>query len=185
MKKLTLIGIALLIASVVHFANAAEETTYSNNYDMRSQKKMGLGLTLGGPLGVAGLITELNFEKDNSGLAGLGTGPGYNSFILSWKRTFEGTYVTPYTLLGFSHWFSNKSEGDPRQSAILQQVLSENEMSTQNFGESFFAGSLGLQYNHLHGDFAGLSFLIQFDLLQSWKKNVGVLTGGLGAIYYF
>ena len=64
---------------------------YQSNYDLRQHRKMGVGGSIGGPLGVLGIFTELNLRKQDSVVAGLGAGSGYNSFLMRWKRSFESS----------------------------------------------------------------------------------------------
>src|SRR6478735_1797197 len=53
--------------------------TYSSTLNMREARKVGVGMSVGGQLGLVGIATEFNFEDENSVVAGFGTGPGYNS----------------------------------------------------------------------------------------------------------
>ena len=166
-------------------ALAQEVETYQNNLDMRTSKKIGVGASVGGPLGVAGGFIELNLDKENSVTTGIGGGPGYNSFIASWKRTFEGTYVNPYINFGYSHWSGSAAYGSGSQSAILNQILTASEINEGKFGVNFMTASGGLQYNHLEGLMTGLSFFFQFDAMNTLKNDRLVLNGALGSIYYF
>lgn len=180
----------LLLALCLGFFNSelrAETNTssiaFKDPFTMRKSKKVGAGVILGGQAAALGALIELNIENDDGVITGIGSGPGTNTFQLGWKHTFDGQWMNPYTILGYSRWFPGS--GSPKSSAILQQVLSEQEFSSGKFGKDFGFGSLGMQYNQLAGDFQGLSFFFQFDLMHSWQNNQILANGSLGSIYYF
>lgn len=156
---------------------------FKDPFSMRKLKKAGAGLLLGGQASEYGVIVELNIENDDGAIVSISQGSGVNAFDLGWKHTFDGTWVNPYTVLGYSRWFSGP--GDVRDSSIMKQVLSSQELESGQFGSDFTVASAGLQYNQLAGDWVGLSFFFQFDLMQSWQKNQILAHGSLGSIFYF
>jgi len=159
---------------------------YASTLKMRQDRKVGAGLSVGGPLGVAGANIELNMEDENSAVAGFGTGPGYNSFQLAWKHAFDGDYIAPYVSGGISRWYnSNGSSNAFQDSGTLKEVLSDSEKSSGRFGADFVFGSLGLQYNQLSGDFAGLSFYGEVVLMEAVERGVLIPTGTVGSTYFF
>lgn len=163
----------------------AEEITYTNNYKLREDRKVGVGLGVGGALGGMGGLIELNVEEDDSTLAGFGTGSGYQTVSLAWKRSFEGEYFTPYTTLGYAHWWSSGSSGDTGKSALLKNFLKNSEKESNNFGLNLVTGSFGMQFNQLTGEFAGSSFYIEFGGLLAVDRSELMPTGSVGAFYYF
>jgi hypothetical protein len=191
------IGIALISIALISFEGTAQaagievsapskvSSIYQSNYDLRQHRKMGVGGSIGGPLGVLGIFTELNLRKQDSVVAGFGAGSGYNSFLMSWKRSFEGVYLSPYSQLGYSRWFSSGKSGEPSKSTILSQVLDESQKGDGKFGKDFIVGSLGLQYAQLQGETTGLSFFLQFDLMFAPENGLLLPTGALGSIYFF
>lgn len=159
-------------------------TTYGSNLKMREQRKVGAGMAVGGPLGVAGVVLEFNFEDADGATTGFGTGPGYNSIALAWKHTFEGDYLAPYTTVGYSRWYNSSGSYDG-SSSILDRVLTDSEKKSGQFGTDFLTGSIGLQYNQLSGDFAGVSVYAELVALVEAKRSQFIPAGTVGALYYF
>lgn len=159
---------------------------YSSTLKMREDRKVGAGLSTGGALGVVGVNVEFNFEDADGALGGFGTGPGYNSFQLAWKHAFDGDYLAPYTTVGYSRWYNSKGgSSDYKKSDILNRVLTANEKKDGRFGTDFVNASLGLQYNQLSGDFAGLSFFGELTAMLEVKRSILIPNGAVGAVYYF
>lgn len=159
-------------------------TTFVSNLKMREQRKVGLGMAVGGTLGVAGALLEFNFEDADGAVAGFGTGPGYNSIALAWKHTFEGDYLSPYTTAGYSRWYNSSGHFDG-SSSILDRVLTDSEKKSGQFGTDFLTGSIGLQYNQLSGDFSGLGVYAELVALVEVKRSQFLPAGAVGALYYF
>lgn len=163
-----------------------ENTEYKSNWDMRTHRKFGVGTSVGGNLGLFGMSFEMNFEDENGAMAGFGTGPGYNTFAILWKHNFEGDYVSPYTTLGYSRWFnSSASADDVRRSGILSRAVSDSDKRAGHFATNFVTGSLGLQYNQLSGEAAGLSVFAELTLLGEVSQSVLIPTGSVGTVFYF
>lgn len=160
--------------------------SYPSTLKMREDRKVGAGVSVGGTLGLAGFSMELNFEDADGVVAGFGTGPGYNSVQLAWKHAFEGDYLAPYTTVGYSRWYNSRGRGDDlSKSDILDRVLTTNEKKEGRFGTDFVNASLGLQYNQLSGDFAGISFFGELTAMYEIKRAMLLPNGSVGAIYYF
>lgn len=160
--------------------------SYASTLKMREDRKVGVGVVVGGALGLTGISMELNLEDADGVLAGFGTGPGYNSFQLAWKHAFEGLYLAPYTTVGYSKWYNSRGGGDDyHKSDVLDRVLTSTEKIEGRFGTDFVNGSLGLQYNHLAGDFAGLSIFAELTAMYEVKRSVLLPNGAVGAVYYF
>lgn len=183
MKNLLVIFICVFSFSQL----SAEEisTSYANNWQMRTDRKVGAGLNVGGALGTIGAVIELNFEDENGSFAGFGQGPGYKTFALAWKHSFQGEYLTPFTTLGYSRWYSSSENGNVEDSNILKQLLSRNEILAGRFNADFVTGSFGAQYNELSGDLQGLSFYGDISLMYEYNKGSFIPLGSVGSIYYF
>lgn len=160
--------------------------TYPSTLKMRDARKVGLGMSVGGQLGLAGITGEFNFEDENSVVAGFGTGPGYNSIQFAWKHAFEGDYIAPYYTAGYSRWYNSMgNSGSWKDSSILDRVLTDDEKRTGRFGTDFLNASLGLQYNQLSGDFAGVSCFAEVVAMYEVKRSQLIPSGTVGALYYF
>lgn len=181
--KFLLILFSFLSIQIAHADDFS--TVYSSNWKMHTERKVGAGVNIGGALGSLGIALDLNFEDENGAFAGFGQGPGYKTFAMAWKHSFEGEYLTPYTTLGYSRWYSSFGNGDVSDSTVLNQVLSKNEKSSGKFGADFITGSFGAQYNELGGDFQGLSFYGDVSLMFEFNKGKLIPLGSVGSIYYF
>lgn len=181
MLKIILSGLLLWTS----FSLAQEEISYTNNYKLREDRKVGVGLGVGGTLGTFGGLIELNLEDENSALAGFGTGSGYQTMSLGWKHSYVGDYFTPYTTVGFAHWWNSSGTGDAGHSSLLKNFLNDREKRTNEFGLNLVTGSLGMQFNQLSGEYAGSSFYIEFGGLLAVDRSEIMPTGSIGAFYYF
>lgn len=160
--------------------------SYPSTLKMRDDRKVGVGFSAGGSMGAAAINLELNFEDADGAIAGVGMGPGYNTVQLAWKHAFEGDYLGPYTTLGYSRWYNSRGRGDEySKSPILDRLLTENEKKEGRFGTDFVNGTLGLQYNQLAGDFAGLSVFAELTAMFEIKRAMLLPNGAMGVIYYF
>lgn len=158
---------------------------YGSNYKLRQDRKVGAGIGIGGALGGLGGLVELNIEDENATLVGFGTGSGYQTMNIAWKRSFEGEYFTPYTTVGYSRWWNSGSKSDVNRSALLKNFLTKEQKEKNTFGLDLLIGSVGMQYNQLAGELAGSSFYMEFGGLLSIQNTKLMPTGSVGALYYF
>jgi len=162
---------------------------FSSAIEMRSRRRVGVGLSTSGQLGLAGAIVELNFAATDSFVAGYGGGPRFNALAFEWKHVFGGRSISPYATLGYAHWFNSNSKGgaiEKTTPAILgSRFLSDEEKSTGVFAKEFLIPSVGLQYNQLVGPSVGTSFFAEVVLLMEASDLSPVPTGSIGALYYF
>ena len=160
-------------------------SNYETNYKLRQDRKVGAGIGIGGALGGLGGLIELNIEDENSTLVGFGTGPGYQTLDLAWKRSFEGEYFTPYTTAGYARWWDSGSKSEANRSSLLKNFLTKDQKQKNSFGLDLVTGSVGMQYNQLSGELAGSSFYLEFGALLSLENTKVMPTGSFGALYYF
>lgn len=160
-------------------------SNYDSNYKLRQDRKVGAGVGIGGSLGGFGGLFELNIEDVNSTLVGFGTGPGYQTFALAWKRSFEGEYFTPYATAGYARWWDSGNRSQANRSSLLKNFLNKEQKEKNSFGLDLITGSVGMQYNQLSGDLAGSSFYFEFGALMSVENTKLMPTGSVGALYYF
>jgi hypothetical protein len=159
---------------------------YDSNLQMKQNKMLGLGLALGGSTGLIGLNAEVNMTPEDALFVGMGAGQGYNTFNVGYKRNFEGYYLSPYTKVGFSKWFSSNSQnGSEQKSDILKQVLTEKEARENKFNENFITGAAGIEYNQLEGELSGVNFYGELVLMGSVSTSKIVPTGSVGIIYFY
>lgn len=160
--------------------------TYGSTLKMREERRAGVGMTVGGATGMVGALAELNIEDADGVIAGFGTGPGYNSIQIGWKHAFEGQFLAPYTAVSYSRWFNSRGRTtDYSDSNILDRVLTDNEKREGKFGTDFVNASMGLQFNQLTGEFAGVSVFGELTGMYEVKRAMLLPTGSIGALYYF
>lgn len=195
MLKRILVTGSLLLASLAH-ADVAEtaasvfkvdeNTEYKSTLEMRAERKFGVGASVGGNLGVFGMSLEMNFEDENGAIAGFGMGPGYKAFAIQWKHSFEGDYIAPYTTLGYARWFNSSADADDiSRSGVLSRAVSDSDKRAGRFATNFVTGSLGVQYNQLSGEAAGLSVYAELTVLGEVEQTVLIPTGSVGTVFYF
>jgi hypothetical protein len=177
---------SLLISQIAWSAINGESvlTKYDSNIQMRDHRKVGVGLQLGGSTGLLGLFVDLNFENQDGAQVGLGQGVGFSAFSIAWKHSFEGQYISPYMLLGWSRWFNSAGLQKP-ESHILDQTLNAAEKAESRFGLDFIETSVGAQYQELEGEYAGAGFFAQATLMSSLSRGKIIPHASLGISYYF
>jgi hypothetical protein len=89
---------------------------------------------------VLSLNGEINLESSEAAIIGIGIGPGYGAFNLGWKHNFEAYYLSPYTKVGYSKWYSS-SKGDATDSAVLKRIYNESELRGGRFDVDFVASN--------------------------------------------
>ena len=65
---------------------------------------------------------------------GLGAGQSYGSFMVGWKHNFEAQYLSPYTKVGYSKWYS--SAGGVYASSCHNGVSAETNTLTQKYASA-------------------------------------------------
>lgn len=160
---------------------------YESNLEMKSMKKLGMGLAVGGITGLVGLNAEINVQPEDVVFLGLGTGKGFNTFNFGYKRNFEGYYMSPYTKVGFSKWFdsSNSGAGSARSSDVLRRVLSEDQIQSNDFDVNFIVGGAGLEYNQLEGELSGINFFGELMVMADTSTFNFLPTGSVGITYFY
>ena len=163
--------------------------SYGTIYEMRSHRRMAVGMDAMGELGLAGALVELNFAADDSALLGFGGGLQYSSFEANWRHMFGGKSLSPYLSFGITHWYTvgdnNQPITNPMPGMLTDKFLTGPEIQAGKFSLNFFAPAAGLQYNFLSGSYAGTSIKAEAVLLTGLRGFASALTGSLGALYYF
>lgn len=188
-------GLIVLIASlsasaqVVTTTTTTETTTmtmggtYTDNLNMREQRKLGVGTQVGGTAGMLGLLLELNLQREDAATVALGFGDTYGTFTVAWKHNFEGKVFTPYTTLGWSRWYSSSTNSS--SSHILESMLTRAEREDGRFGLDLIAAGGGMQYQELDGDFAGATLFGEIDMMVAPFRGRVMPTASVGATYFF
>ena len=185
-KAQTSTGTTSIFSKNQKFDNEGIEL-YNNNLDMKSMKKVGAGLAVGGMTGLIGLNVEINIMPEDTIFFGLGSGKGFNTFNFGYKKNFEGYYMSPYTKVGLTRWSdsANSNSGAASSSDVLRQVLSDNQIRDNRFYVNFLAGGVGLEYNQLEGNLSGINLFGELLVLTDISDFKLVPTGSIGITYFY
>jgi len=169
---------------------AAQETrsSFGSTYEMRSKRRVGIGIEAAGEMGLVGVAAELNFAVDDSARIGFGGGPRYSSITGGWRHTFGGKSLAAFTEVNFSHWYNSNNNGSISTtvpSYLAEKFLSGTELTTGQFELNLLAPEFGLQYNLLYGSYVGSSVYAKIMLLVDIDNFQNVPTGAFGVTYYF
>lgn len=160
-------------------------SSYKSNWEMRNHRKLGAGVGLVGLFGQIGGVADINFDAQNAAQIGFGKGYGFNTFFMGWKNSFESQFLSPYVTVGYSRWYSSSGTDVRGNSYILDQVLSDDELSKGKIGVDFFVGNVGVQYNQLDSEWIGNSLFLEFNFLYSTSSGSLLPAASIGSIYYF
>lgn len=162
---------------------------FSSAQEMKSKRRVGVGLLTAGQVGLFGAILDLNFTPKNSFTAGFGGGPMFNSISFQWKHSFDGRSINPYAAFGLAYWTSHSGNKEPinktTPSFLGDKYLNENEKKEGKFAKGFLIPSAGIQYNQLFGPYVGASLFAEVLLFLDPADLSPTPTGALGTIYYF
>lgn len=166
-----------------------EGQTFTSTDDLRSRRRVGLGATTAGATGLLGAFIELNLTPSNSAITAFGGGPGFSAFNFQWKHVFGGESFAPYAGVGYARWYSaSGNEGNIHRttpSVLGARFLTEEQKKSGEFTVDLINPSIGLQYNQLQGDYAGMGLFAEIDFLTKVPDFSPVPTGALGILYYF
>ncbi|HPI40808.1 MAG TPA: hypothetical protein PLJ21_08375 [Pseudobdellovibrionaceae bacterium] len=153
--------------------------------EFRINRNFGLRSELGGALGAFSLQLEVNYEPSESAFAGVGKGPGYESFGVFWKHYFEPNELTLFNVLGYSRWYNSSADYNTSESGILQRALNEDEKSSKLFVLDFMVLGFGILYTPQSSNYLGFGYFLEVNLLYEYKKAKVIPTGGVGLSYNF
>ena len=134
------------------------------------------------------MILELNFQPQNSFLAGYGGGPGYTAFQFQWRHVFLSQKFSPYTGIGYARWNSASNKENLKEttpSVLSGRLLTDDEKAEGNFGMDLLTPNIGVLYHTLNGPYTGLAYFGELTLLVRTSKLTPNPMGSLGAIFYF
>lgn len=151
----------------------------------RMNRNFGLRSQIGGALGAFSLQLEVNYEPSESAFAGIGKGPGYETFGMFWRHSFEPNALTLYNILGYSRWYNSSSDYNDADSSILQRTLADEEKSSKLFALDFLVLGFGINYTPQNSNYLGFGYYLETNLLYEYKKAKLIPTGGVGVSYNF
>lgn len=192
--RLRCLVLTLLLMVSVHPADAVPNSpasikTASDGLSMRSLRRVGLGVSGAGPLGVFGVNLEMNFTSDVGILTGFGGGSDYQAFTVQMKRVLGGTSLMPYVAGGYARWYNfgkaGRIDSETTPGFLQTKFLSEKQKAEGRFSENLIYPALGLQHMTLSGPYAGSSVFAEVLMLIDINDFVVAPTGTVGYMYYF
>lgn len=184
-RILTSFLLLLTAGTVAHADFGTTRTTYEPSEPRL--RRAAVGLSAGGLAGRFGTDLQLNFTKEVSFLAGYGISTDFQSLFLGMRLNLVEWILTPYATGGYAQWYASKrrSVGKTTPGFLADRFLSQKEREEGRFHENLLFGSLGLEYMHPSGDFAGAAVYVEALMLADLDDLVTEPTVGLGARYYF
>jgi len=166
-----------------------ESPSSSDGISLRKERRVAVGFSAAGPLGVLGGNLELNFNPRWGVMAGYGTGFSYQTWTLQVKRVLAGEFLLPYLAGGLSRWYTTTPGKGPvskdLQPGYLERFLSDTEKQSGEFTQLLVYPAFGLQYIQLNGDYAGLSVFAEVCMLLGLDDFEAAPTATVGMLYYF
>jgi len=181
---------AILVRDGSRVGSSSRAQSSSDGLELRKKRRVAVGTSVAGPLGVVGLNLELNFNPRWSVMAGYGTGFEYQSYNFQFKRVLAGEYLLPYMSAGLARWYTAQPGNRPvnselQPSFLYERFISQYEKDTGEFSEILIYPGFGLQYVQLTGDWAGVSIYGELLLLIDVEDLQTAPTATLGLLYYF
>ena len=175
--KLKLISWILLVMSSASILYGAE----SKVEELKMKKRVGLGVSIAGPLSVMGLELDVNVTELATVGVGLGTGLDYSTFMLKGKYFLMGEKISPYIAAGIARWWTDGT----RETNIGPSVLKNKFLSGANYKDGFdvwmLYPALGLQYMHP----MGISIYAEIQALFKIPTLANGTYAGVGAMVFF
>ncbi len=162
--------------------------SFNSTDELRSKRRVGVGATTAGAIGLFGAMIELNLTPSNSAVAEFGGGPGFGALSFQWKHVLGGRNFSPYLGIGYARWYNASNEGGIQKTvpAILgSRLLTEEQKRTGQFAVDLLTPHIGIQYNNLYGPYTGVGLFAEVDILTQIPDFVPAPTGALGILYYF
>lgn len=154
--------------------------------EFRTIRRVGVGSSIGGTHGIAGFNLDLNFTEQTTFGLGYGLGSPFKAFSMYVRRYFGSTTFSPYFAGGYTRW---THDGDPTSSTtpniLYDRFLTDEQKKAGKFAKNFLYPALGIQYNQLDGEWAGLAFALELDFLVDVESLKSGTTAGVNCTYFF
>lgn len=159
---------------------------YVDLYQLRSARRMGVGVEVLGRLGMVGVDFDFNFDPAHSATAGIGAGPQYFSYSLGYKHVLTGNNLSPYVGVALNRMTAGS--GTPMTEStpgwINDYFLTDADRTDKGFQKNFISPQLGLQFTQFYGPSAGGSFFFEVLLMYEIETRRTAPVGALGMMYY-
>ena len=162
--------------------------TADDGLSMRSLRKVGVGMSVAGASGFAGVDIEMNFTDAVSGSLGFGLGEGFQTLTFKIKKFVSSGSFLAYVAGGYSRWYTTSENGSMNKTnpeVLAQKFLSDKEKREGKFAENFLFPAAGIQYMQLDGEYAGTTIYAEVLMLVDIDDFVSAPAGGIGLQYFF
>lgn len=158
-----------------------------NGDEFRNVRRVGIGSGIGGTHGIAGLNLDLNFTEETTFGLGYGLGSPFKAFSMYVRRYMGSKTFAPYFAGGYTRWTNDggTAVNSSTPNLLAERFLTEEQKKAGKFQKNFLYPALGIQYNQLNGDWAGISFALELDFLVDVENLVTGTTGGINCTYFF
>ncbi|OQW51868.1 MAG: hypothetical protein A4S09_09370 [Proteobacteria bacterium SG_bin7] len=157
--------------------------------EFRTIRRVGIGSSIGGTHGVAGINLDLNFTEETTFGLGYGFGSPFKAFSMYIRRYMGTKAFSPYFAGGYSRWTHDGGPDEPVTSStpniLFDRFLTDEQKKAGKFQKNFLYPALGIQYNQFDGEWAGLAFALEIDFLVDVENLKSGTTGGINCTYFF
>jgi hypothetical protein len=155
--------------------------------EFRTLRRVGIGTSIGGTHGIWGLNLDLNFTEETTFGLGYGLGSPFRAFSMYIRRYMGTKTFSPYFAGGYARWTSagETPVTSSTPNLLADRFLTDEQKKSGKFAKNFLYPALGIQYNQLDGDWAGLSFALELDFMVDFENLVTGSTGGINCTYFF
>lgn len=166
--------------------NFFDRKDYVDLYQLRLQRRMGIGAEVLGRLGMIGADFEFNINERQSATAGIGAGPQYFSYSLGYKHLLDNRSLSPYFGVAVSRMISSRGTQitDTVPGWIGDYFLSAKDRSPEGFQKYFVSPQLGVQFTQFYGPSAGATVFLEIMAIYESESNRTAPAGALGMLYY-
>lgn len=162
-----------------HRGSSSEATSLGA---LREEKRFGVGVTAGGPLGVFGLQADVHVNDWLSVNVGYGTGIEFTTWNFAARAILPGQWVAPWFGLGLARWWTDGTpERRPGPSLLADRLLSKTEDPTKGFSAYLLYPAIGVDWALP----SGLTFTLELDSLFRLFSMRQAFYGGAAARWYF
>jgi hypothetical protein len=171
-----------LVVAVFHLGAISGMASSQSLEEIKLQKRIGIGMSAGGPLAVMGLQVDVNLTERFSLSGGLGTGLQYSTLMIEGKYYLLGKSVSPYFGLGVARWWTSGTDATSvGPSLLMDNFLEPGTNLNHGFSVFSFYPAFGVQYLHS----SGFALSAEFEYLFKLVNFANGTYAGLAAHWYF
>lgn len=186
-KILLLIGLSLIFSQA---SQAIENTNESDpesqaelSFNPRDDYRFGVGTLIGGPLGVVGIVADMNWYSLVNAEVGAGSGIYFDSYVMQGRYLVLDNALTPYLGVGLAYWDSTSNGPKMAQNSepAVKLGLVKEDGTDLRGGLVLLPLSLGIHYMADNG----LTLFADFEFIISSTNLNGLPYGALGLQWFF